>query len=220
MAGMTATGLEARPMPARRGAWAIYEVFKTADEGQLFIGVTSDQQWARFVEEFSLQELAADPRLATNVMRLAERAWLIPALQDILAKIPQAEVEARCERAKVSWARVGQPGDLFSRPPSAGDRRPVGRFHLPNRRNRRQKGRIASPANRIWAAIATGQGSGDSRRGWANTPTEVLARQGFPPRRSRHFWNTARSSVPRSRGELNKPRRHRTGRSGIRRKRL
>ena len=73
MAGMTATGLEARPMPARRGAWAIYEVFKTAGDGQLFIGVTSDQQWARFVEEFSLQELAADPRLATNIMRLQER---------------------------------------------------------------------------------------------------------------------------------------------------
>jgi hypothetical protein len=45
MAGMTATGLEARPMPARRGAWAVYEVFKTAGDGQLFIGVTSDQQW-------------------------------------------------------------------------------------------------------------------------------------------------------------------------------
>jgi crotonobetainyl-CoA:carnitine CoA-transferase CaiB-like acyl-CoA transferase len=45
MAGMTATGLEARPMPARRGAWAVYEVFKTAAGGQLFIGVTSDQQW-------------------------------------------------------------------------------------------------------------------------------------------------------------------------------
>jgi crotonobetainyl-CoA:carnitine CoA-transferase CaiB-like acyl-CoA transferase len=43
MAGMTATGLEARPMPARRGAWAVYEVFKTAADGQLFIGVTSDQ---------------------------------------------------------------------------------------------------------------------------------------------------------------------------------
>jgi crotonobetainyl-CoA:carnitine CoA-transferase CaiB-like acyl-CoA transferase len=82
----------------------------------LFIGVTSDQQWARFVEEFSLQELAADPRLATNFMRLAERAWLIPALQEILAKIPQSEVEARCERANVSWAKVGQPGDLFTDP--------------------------------------------------------------------------------------------------------
>jgi crotonobetainyl-CoA:carnitine CoA-transferase CaiB-like acyl-CoA transferase len=116
MAGMAATGLEARPMPARRGAWAIYEVFRTANDGQLFIGVTSDQQWARFVEEFSLQELAADARLATNIMRLAERVWLIPALQAILVKIPQSEVEARCERANVSWAKVGQPGDLFTDP--------------------------------------------------------------------------------------------------------
>ena len=116
MAGMTATGLEARPMPARRGAWAIYEVFKTAGDGQLFIGVTSDQQWTRFVEEFSLQELASDPRLATNFTRLAERAWLIPALQDVLTQIPQDEVEARCEKANVSWARVGQPGDLFTDP--------------------------------------------------------------------------------------------------------
>jgi len=114
MAGMTATGLEARPMPARRGAWAIYEVFATAGGGQLFIGVTSDQQWARFVEEFGLQELAADPRLATNVLRLAERAWLIPALQEVLATLPQDEVEKRCERCNVSWAPVGQPGDLFT----------------------------------------------------------------------------------------------------------
>ena len=116
MAGMTATGLEARPMPARRGAWAVYEVFKTAGDGQLFIGVTSDQQWTRFVEEFGLQELAADPRLATNVMRLAERAWLIPALQEVLATLPQDEVEHRCERCNVSWAPVGQPGDLFTDP--------------------------------------------------------------------------------------------------------
>jgi crotonobetainyl-CoA:carnitine CoA-transferase CaiB-like acyl-CoA transferase len=114
MAGMIATGLEARPMPARRGAWAIYEVFNTAGGGQLFIGVTSDQQWTRFVEEFGLQELAVDPRLATNVMRLAERSWLIPALQEVLAAIPQDEVARRCERANVSWAPVGQPGDLFS----------------------------------------------------------------------------------------------------------
>ena len=116
MAGMVATGLEARPMPARRGAWAIYEVFKTAGGAQLFIGVTSDQQWGRFVEEFGLQELARDPRLATNIMRLAERSWLIPALQDVLSRLSQDEVQARCERANVSWAPVGQPGDLFTDP--------------------------------------------------------------------------------------------------------
>jgi crotonobetainyl-CoA:carnitine CoA-transferase CaiB-like acyl-CoA transferase len=37
-------------------------------------------------------------------------------LQQVLATIPQAEVEARCERANVSWAKVGQPGDLFTDP--------------------------------------------------------------------------------------------------------
>jgi crotonobetainyl-CoA:carnitine CoA-transferase CaiB-like acyl-CoA transferase len=116
MAGMIATGLEARPMPARRGAWAIYEVFQTANDGQLFIGVTSDQQWARFVQEFGLQELAADPRLATNFMRLQERSWLIPALQEMLVKLPQDTIALRCERANVSWAPVGQPGDLFADP--------------------------------------------------------------------------------------------------------
>ena len=113
MAGMAVTGLPAQPMPARRGAWAIYEVFAVAD-GELFIGVTSDQQWTRFVEEFGLQSVAADPRLATNLMRNQERSWLIPILKEVLGKLPQAEVERRCERANVSWAPVAQPGDLFA----------------------------------------------------------------------------------------------------------
>jgi crotonobetainyl-CoA:carnitine CoA-transferase CaiB-like acyl-CoA transferase len=116
MAGIAATGLDMPPMPARRGAWAIYEVFPTAGDGQLFIGVTSDQQWARFVNEFSLQSLAADPRLATNVMRVQERDWLIPALKEVIARFPQDEVAMRCERANVSWANVGQPADLFTDP--------------------------------------------------------------------------------------------------------
>jgi len=116
MAGMVATGLDARPMPARRGAWAVYDVFNTSDDGQLFIGVTSDQQWQRFVLEFNLQELAADPRLETNVTRLAERSWLLPTLQDSLIKYTQKELEERCENCNISWAPVGQPKDLFEDP--------------------------------------------------------------------------------------------------------
>jgi crotonobetainyl-CoA:carnitine CoA-transferase CaiB-like acyl-CoA transferase len=49
-------------------------------------------------------------------MRLTERAWLIPALQQVLATLPQEEVARRCERFNVSWAPVGQPGDLFTDP--------------------------------------------------------------------------------------------------------
>ena len=100
-------------MPARKGAWAIYEVFPCAGEGQLFIGVTSDQQWSRFVEEFGMQELAADPRLASNVMRRDERAWLIPKLKEVIAKLPQAEAAKKLERSNCSWAPVGQPKDLY-----------------------------------------------------------------------------------------------------------
>lgn len=112
MAGISMTGQDMPPMPARRGAWAIYEVFP-CQGGDLFIGVTSDQQWTRFTEEFGLQPLAADPRLATNLMRSNERAWLIPALKEVIAAIPKDEVARRCEQANVSWAPVGQPKDLF-----------------------------------------------------------------------------------------------------------
>ncbi len=116
MAGIAATGRDMPPMPARQGAWAIYQVFDTSGGGQLFIGVTSDQQWERFVAEFGLEDLAADPRLATNGTRVQERAWLIPALKKVFAALPRDEVAARCQRANISWAPVGKPADLFTDP--------------------------------------------------------------------------------------------------------
>jgi crotonobetainyl-CoA:carnitine CoA-transferase CaiB-like acyl-CoA transferase len=113
MAGIAITGQDMPPMPARRGAWGIYDVFDTADGGQLFIGVTSDQQWTRFAAEFALAGLAADARLADNVKRVGERSWLIPAINEVTRRFPQDEVAKRCERANVSWAPVGKPKDLF-----------------------------------------------------------------------------------------------------------
>jgi crotonobetainyl-CoA:carnitine CoA-transferase CaiB-like acyl-CoA transferase len=113
MSGIAATGREMPPMPARQGAWAIYQVFSTRDGGQLFIGVTSDQQWRRFLEEFGLQALGEDPRLATNASRVQERAWLIPALEQAIGALPLDEVSANCERANISWAPVGKPADLY-----------------------------------------------------------------------------------------------------------
>jgi crotonobetainyl-CoA:carnitine CoA-transferase CaiB-like acyl-CoA transferase len=114
MAGIAATGKPMEPMPVRRGAWAIYEVFQTAGGGELFIGVTSDQQWARFTDEFGLTELAKDPRLATNEMRNKERSWMIPPIQEVIGKLLQEEVARRCERASVSWAPVAKPQDLYA----------------------------------------------------------------------------------------------------------
>jgi crotonobetainyl-CoA:carnitine CoA-transferase CaiB-like acyl-CoA transferase len=116
MAGIAATGRELPPMPARAGAWAIYQVFDTNNGGQLFIGVTSDQQWSRFVTEFGLTALGSDPRLETNNMRISEKAWLIPAIQEAIAALDLGDAMQRCERANVSWAPVGKPADLFADP--------------------------------------------------------------------------------------------------------
>lgn len=114
MSGIAATGRDMPPMPARQGAWAIYQVFTTKDGGQLFIGVTSDQQWQRFLEEFGLQVLGEDPRLATNASRVKEKAWLIPMLQEAIGALPLDVVSAGCERANISWAPVGKPADLYT----------------------------------------------------------------------------------------------------------
>tara|TARA_Y100000588_G_scaffold393975_1_gene512176 strand:- start:3254 stop:4474 length:1221 start_codon:yes stop_codon:yes gene_type:complete len=116
MAGMAATGVEPQPMPARGRAWSIYDVFDTKQGGQLFIGVTSDQQWDRFTAEFNLEKLANDNRLKTNVERVAERSWLLPVIRDVIAGYTQKEVEEKCERCSVSWSPIGKPRDLFSDP--------------------------------------------------------------------------------------------------------
>ncbi len=184
MAGMTATGLEARPMPARRGAWAIYEVFQTAGDGQLFIGVTSDQQWARFVEEFGLQELAADPRLATNVMRLAERAWLIPALQEVLGDAAAGRGRAPLRARQRLLGAGGPAGRSVHRPASAGDRRAGRCVHLSLWRRRAARSPVCRPCRSSSAPTATAPGYGASRRAWANTTPRCWPKPASPPPRS------------------------------------
>ncbi len=52
MAGQAMTGRAPPPMPAREGAWAVYEPFTTADGEQIFVGITSDRHWRRFCEHF------------------------------------------------------------------------------------------------------------------------------------------------------------------------
>lgn len=116
MAGGAAVGEPVPPMPARRGAWGIYDVFEASCGTQLFIGVTSDAQWQRFCARFALKELGDDARLATNAQRAQERSWLIPQLRKTIAGLSFKEVTSGCADADVSWSPVGRPEDLFSDP--------------------------------------------------------------------------------------------------------
>lgn len=116
MAGRVLTGEAIPPMPARRGAWGVYEPFATADDDQVFIGVTSNGHWVRFCDAFGLDDLAADPRLHGNSDRVRERAWLIPAIAASMRTLDRADIEARCEAANIPFAPVATVDDLFDDP--------------------------------------------------------------------------------------------------------
>src|SRR5438874_13782494 len=85
MAQYELTGEAPPPMSVKRPAWSVYDIFETKD-GQLFVGVVTDTQWEIFCREFGEPQLASDPRLKTNGMRVKERAWLIPRLAEILRR--------------------------------------------------------------------------------------------------------------------------------------
>lgn len=116
IAGGACIGEPMPPFPARKNAWGIYDVFEAADRKQVFIGITSDTQWTRFCQAFSLASLAEDRRLSTNAKRSAEREWLVPRLEAELISLSSTQITAACETAAVPYACVGQPEDLINDP--------------------------------------------------------------------------------------------------------
>lgn len=116
MAGEVVTGNPPPPMPARQGAWGIYEVFRTRDDENLFIGITSDPHWQRFCEIFRRSEWFADPRFATNGDRVMNKAALRPLVTEIAAAHDIAELSRLLEEAAIPFSPVRRPTDLFDDP--------------------------------------------------------------------------------------------------------
>jgi len=101
------------PMPARVSAWAIYHQFETSDNQRVFIGVTSDKQWEKFCQVFERKDWLDDSRLKTNNDRITEREWFLPAVRELFAKYPLADILVRCEQAELPFSPIAHPEDLF-----------------------------------------------------------------------------------------------------------
>ena len=110
------TGKAAAPMPERLSAWAVYDVFDTADGPQVFVGVVTDTQWRAFCEAFGLSALASDPALATNPQRVHARERFMPQLRAMFAQMTRAEILARCEQVGLPHAPIMRPEDMFDDP--------------------------------------------------------------------------------------------------------
>jgi crotonobetainyl-CoA:carnitine CoA-transferase CaiB-like acyl-CoA transferase len=77
-----------------------YQLFNAADH-PIVVAVGSDAQWAACARAVGLNALAADPELATNAGRLANRERLVRALAERLATRPAAEWRSKLDAAGV-----------------------------------------------------------------------------------------------------------------------
>ena len=113
MAQYAVTGTPAPPMPARVSAWAVYDIFDTADGEQVFVAVVSDTQWPVFCREFGFPDWAEDAALTANSGRVARRDMIIPALRERLGACTKADLMARLERCGLPYAPIARPEELF-----------------------------------------------------------------------------------------------------------
>ncbi len=110
-----ATGVTPGRYGSAHESLAPYQVFPTADD-PLMIAVGSDGLWRRFTAATGLDELADDPRYATNPDRVRHRDTLIPRITKALAARGCAEWTDRLNAAGVPAgpvntvpAALGQP---------------------------------------------------------------------------------------------------------------
>ena len=110
------TGEKPPPMPQRVSPWGVYDIFALADGEQLFIGATSDRHWQRLCEILDRPDLANDPALATNALRVAARPAMIERLAETLRARRSAELAPRLEAAGLPYAPIVRPDQLVDDP--------------------------------------------------------------------------------------------------------
>ena len=110
------TGVPAVPMPERKSAWAVYDVFETADDENIFIGVVSDKQWAQFCNAFELHDLLQDEELHSNAQRVAQRDSFMPRLREMFKGQGLLQTVTICERVGLPFAPILRPDQLFDDP--------------------------------------------------------------------------------------------------------
>jgi len=122
MALSAVTQQPVEPWPVSENPWAIYDLFDVsaeadgADGGQIGIGIINDQHWQRFCAAMGLDDLLADDRLAHDAGRKQHRDEVVTAIRAAVAARTLAEVTAICDDARVPFAPVNRPEQLFDDP--------------------------------------------------------------------------------------------------------
>jgi crotonobetainyl-CoA:carnitine CoA-transferase CaiB-like acyl-CoA transferase len=109
-------GVSPPPMPERDFSWPVYDIFKTADGKQVFVGAVTEGQWGTLCDILGLAELKADPRLQNRMDAINARSWTIPIVTRAVAARQAADLMAAFEPAGIPYAPVAKPSDMFEDP--------------------------------------------------------------------------------------------------------
>jgi crotonobetainyl-CoA:carnitine CoA-transferase CaiB-like acyl-CoA transferase len=103
-------------VPQRQGnshpSLAPYQDFETAD-GAMLLAIGNDGQFARFCQAVTRPDWAADPRFASNTLRVTHREVLIPAMQALTRTRTTAEWVALFEDKAVPCGPINDIGQAF-----------------------------------------------------------------------------------------------------------
>jgi crotonobetainyl-CoA:carnitine CoA-transferase CaiB-like acyl-CoA transferase len=92
-----------------------YQDFPTAD-GDFILTVGNDGQFRKFAEVAGHPQWADDPRFATNKLRVANRATLIPLIRQATVFKTTAEWVAQLERVGVPCGPINDLAQVFADP--------------------------------------------------------------------------------------------------------
>jgi len=90
-----------------------YQTFACAD-GHMIVAAGNDGQYRKFVEAGGRPELAADPRFATNPLRVQHRDVLVPLLAAMSATRGRDEWIALLEEVGVPCGPINDVGEVFA----------------------------------------------------------------------------------------------------------
>lgn len=115
IARYASTGEVPRPIGNRHPSIFPFEPFDTAD-GQLMIAAGNDALWRKLCHAIDREDLAKDPRFATNPQRHQNYAAMRAALAQTFATKTTAEWCARLDAAGVPHGPINTVADIFADP--------------------------------------------------------------------------------------------------------
>ncbi len=116
MAQTATTGSPPPPMSVRVSAWAVYDIFETKDDEQVFVGVVSDGQWKSFCAAFGLTDFREDKAMDLNANRVAKRNLIIPRINTLFKQYTKQDLMEKLEQTGLPFAPISKPEDLFEDP--------------------------------------------------------------------------------------------------------